>query len=402
MLMRARSAGQLTTGSGARSGSRRGPSSSLLSASPSQEPGNDGQELARSLTSYLEYKAHEETRRNDRVARAVTAREDETRSLLALSSSEREGRSNILHLSDHASIASVPASPVAKSVTSSRQGSLQRRDSSDSGAFLAELESELYADVSSSNIDSTSTRQLVSDRLGKHDSLFSEISEADSDALANLERELERSVEVAPTTTRQTKASSKTTAHRAGAQDPPTAGIVPKEPSRTAQDSAPKPAAVTRTKSSRQASKRARSEISEADSDALADLERELEQGVELISSQTRQETTSAKVPTPARRKTPTASKKPSRTAQDSAPKPAAVTRTKRSRQASKRARSEISEADSDALADLERELERSVEVAPTTTRQNKASSKTTAHRAGAQDPPTAGIFTAGVKACEE
>lgn len=93
---------------------------------------------------------------------------------------------------------SAPFSPVARSVASSRREPRRRIDSEGSEAFLAELESELHADVSSDQVAPISTLPTRNASTGRHSSAISEISEADSDALADLERELEQSVDEAP------------------------------------------------------------------------------------------------------------------------------------------------------------------------------------------------------------
>ncbi|KAE9110743.1 hypothetical protein PF007_g11749 [Phytophthora fragariae] len=203
IMSRARSSGAAASSSGSRLGGRRGLPPPQLSGSLLQEGGTDGKELIRSLTSYVEYKQKEEARRNDRVARAAAAREDESRSMLEVIASEQDDSSNILDLSDRGSIMSAPLSPTAQSVASSRHEPRHRSDSDGSEAFLAELESELHADISSDQVAPLSTLAPQNATTGRHSSVRSEISETDRDALADLERELEQSVDEVPSRARE-------------------------------------------------------------------------------------------------------------------------------------------------------------------------------------------------------
>ncbi|KAF1782381.1 hypothetical protein GQ600_22265 [Phytophthora cactorum] len=169
LMSRARSAGPSVSGTGAGQTGRRGTPALSASRSSTQEAGNDGDDLARALTAYVGYKANEEARRSDRVVRAAAAREyDESRTIL--------------------------------------EQSWRRRDSGSSEDFLAQLESELHADISSEQGEPATTVLTTRNKTNvgiertehreKKSSAVSEVSEADSDALADLERELEQSVEL--------------------------------------------------------------------------------------------------------------------------------------------------------------------------------------------------------------
>ncbi|KAI9987261.1 hypothetical protein PInf_023234 [Phytophthora infestans] len=132
------------------------------------------------------YKANEEARRSDRIVRAAGAREyDGSRSILEQIGSEHDEHSNDLDLSDRDSVMSVPSSPTARAVVSIPR---ERGSSED---FMAELESELHADVLSEQVE------LDPAARNKQTSALSEVSEADSDGLADLEQELEENVGVA-------------------------------------------------------------------------------------------------------------------------------------------------------------------------------------------------------------
>ncbi|EGZ16788.1 hypothetical protein PHYSODRAFT_314443 [Phytophthora sojae] len=230
IMSRARSSGAAASSSGARLGGRRPPK---LPGPLLQGSGHNGEELIRSLTSYMEYKQKEEARRMDRGARAAAAREEEAKNMLEAFASERDDSTNILALSDRGSVMSAPFSPVARSVASSRREPRRRIDSEGSEAFLAELESELHADVSSDQVAPISTLPTRNASTGRHSSAISEISEADSDALADLERELE-----------QTLANPTSPARRKRGRSAPSAGIVSRTATRTVQASKQKSAAV--------------------------------------------------------------------------------------------------------------------------------------------------------------
>ncbi|GMF45852.1 unnamed protein product [Phytophthora fragariaefolia] len=192
IVNRARSSVPALSSSGSRSGGRQGLPTSQLSSSMPRETGNDGQDLIRGLKTYMEYKQNEEARKTDRVIRAAAARELEAKEILEVCSSERGSSSNILGVGDRGSVMRVPLSPIARSVASNGPEPHHRRDSNGSEAFLAELESELHADISSDQAIPISTSQAMA---GRHSTAFSEISEGESDALADLERELEQSLD---------------------------------------------------------------------------------------------------------------------------------------------------------------------------------------------------------------
>ncbi|CAH0482067.1 unnamed protein product [Peronospora belbahrii] len=168
----------------------------LLSASLLQESKDDGKGLARTLTIYMEYKANEEGRKSDRIVRATAVREKESQQML---DSVSDTSSNILDLSDHGSAMSGPPRVVAESVTSNRRGSYRRRNSDASEALLVELESDLCADISRDYLEPSraqSYQKLARAPNEKPYSTLSEVSEADSNALAELECELEQSADV--------------------------------------------------------------------------------------------------------------------------------------------------------------------------------------------------------------
>jgi hypothetical protein len=277
-MSRTRSTGPSASASGARLGGRRGKPAvptSLRSRPLSQGAGDEGQGLARALTSYVEYKANEEARKRDRAARAAAAREHESRTLLELEDVEADDSSNILDLSERGSVLSVPPSPAARSGASSRH-------SDGSEALLAELESELHADISTDQDQRATTANAASQRGQHHDqaTASSEISEADSDALADLERELEESVNIMSLQTREeaTPAKASPPARRKRSRNP--AGIV----ARKAPQAWPRLAGASGVENSGAAAKRPRIESaaswatsSTAGSDGLADIQAELD-----------------------------------------------------------------------------------------------------------------------------
>ncbi|ETK94337.1 hypothetical protein L915_02602 [Phytophthora nicotianae] len=341
LMSRSRSAAAAT--SAGLSGRRSKPTLSASLTSSTQEAGNGGHDLDRALAEYVEYKANEEVRRRDRIVRAVVARKyDKSRNILEQTSSD--GRSNGLDRSDRSSVASVPLSPMAAPASITR-------DRSGSEDFLAELESELHADISSEQVDPATTKQAA---RTNQTSILSEISEADSDALADLERELEQSVGAGLSQNgRKTnpKKSSSPARRKRGRSPANTVSRV--EPTTTL--------ATRRTTAEKQSS--AISEISEADSDAFADLERELGHSVELVSSQKVPEQPS---PPPQNRKRGRdfaapgiVPRKAARTA-SSTQKPARPT-PKRARSdsvASTMSWAAASMADSDGLAEIQAELD--------------------------------------------
>ncbi|POM72230.1 Hypothetical protein PHPALM_11091, partial [Phytophthora palmivora] len=146
LMSRARSFGPSVTGVGACVGARRGKhtvSTSLLSGSLLQEAGNDKQDLDRALTSYVEYKSNKDLRRNDRVVRAAAARKYERRSVLEQTGSERNDHSNILDLDNHKTMMSAPPSTAPISVISIQQPSVASEISEADSDALADLEREL-------------------------------------------------------------------------------------------------------------------------------------------------------------------------------------------------------------------------------------------------------------------
>ncbi|KAG3213935.1 hypothetical protein PC129_g15146 [Phytophthora cactorum] len=276
LMSRARSAGPSVSGTGAGQTGRRGTPALSASRSSTQEAGNDGDDLARALTAYVGYKANEEARRSDRVVRAAAAREyDESRTILEQVSSEHDDRNYDLDLSDRGSVVSVFPSPMARSTTSIPRKSWRRRDSGSSEDFLAQLESELHADISSEQGEPATT---VLTTRNKQTSALSEVSEADSDALADLERELEQSVDAVSPQNGGKTIPKKLSPPVRRKRDRPTANTA----SRVEQTTALAPRRSIAEHREKKSS--AVSEVSEADSDALADLERELEQSVELVS----------------------------------------------------------------------------------------------------------------------
>ncbi|KAG7385497.1 hypothetical protein PHYPSEUDO_001447 [Phytophthora pseudosyringae] len=294
LMGRTQSVGSSLSGASAQLGGRRGKPAALAPQFSTREAGNDGQSLARALLSYMEYKANEEARRKDRVARAAAVREHESRNMVEQTSSERDGRSNILALSDRSSVMSVPSSPIARSVASIQHGSHRRRDSVNSEAFLAELETELHADISSDQVESATSPM----RRNKQFSAISEISEADSDALADLERELEQSVDAVSSRSKEKEVAEQPSPPARQKRGRPAAGIVSRKAVRV------EPATIRR-QTAEHHDKRfsAISEISEADSDALADLERELEQSIAALSSRSKEKTVAEQPSPPARQK---------------------------------------------------------------------------------------------------
>ncbi|KAL4130509.1 hypothetical protein PRIC2_006505 [Phytophthora ramorum] len=89
LMNRTRSAGPSVSASSARLGGRRtqpAVSASLLSSVPSPGTGTDGQELAHALTTFMEYKANDDARKIDRVARAAAARKTTPRTASARTS----------------------------------------------------------------------------------------------------------------------------------------------------------------------------------------------------------------------------------------------------------------------------------------------------------------------------
>ncbi|CAI5742947.1 unnamed protein product [Peronospora destructor] len=248
LMSRAR-AGPSVSSADARLGLRRVKpvaSAPLLSASMHQKTGNDGQDLARALTLYMEFKANKEVRKYDRVARAAAACKNDSRTMLELS----DNSSNILDLSDCGSVMSGPPSLIAASVASNRRGSNTRHNGGDSDTVLVELESELCADISSNYVAPTraqSPQKLARGPNEKLFSTFSEISEADSDALADLERELEQSVDVVSPQVHE-NAISKQVLSRARGKRGRKAGIVTRQGSR-ARVSTVIPACIESTRS---------------------------------------------------------------------------------------------------------------------------------------------------------
>uniref|UniRef100_M4BDT2 Uncharacterized protein n=1 Tax=Hyaloperonospora arabidopsidis (strain Emoy2) TaxID=559515 RepID=M4BDT2_HYAAE len=118
------------------------------------------------------------------------------------------------------------------SITSNRRGSYRRHHSvDDSEAALAELESELHENISSDQVGVSRTqppRKLKRGRNGKPSSTSSEISEADSDALADLEHELEQSFGIGSSQTQKSEAPGKmvTRINRKHDRKRPSTGIV--------------------------------------------------------------------------------------------------------------------------------------------------------------------------------
>ncbi|KAL3660144.1 hypothetical protein V7S43_014677 [Phytophthora oleae] len=316
LMSRARSVETSVAGAGF--GGRRGKAALSAKLLSTQEAGNDAEELTRALASYMKYKSNEEARRNDRVARAAAVREDESQARPEESSTAHDDRSNILDLSDRGSVLSAPPSPLAPAAVSTGHGSHPRRNSGDSEDFLAELETELHAGVSSDVAEATAASD-------KRSSAFSEISEADSDALADLERELEQSAELVPSQIKE-KALP---ARRKRGREPPATGIAPRNLAPAAA-STEAPAPTFTTDSARPTIKRVRNNsvpsrlsltrswtaTSAADSDGLADVQAELDAIPTLAAMQS-------------------------------------ITSLPRFSMLS----SVVSEADSDALEDLEREL---------------------------------------------
>ncbi|KAG3235056.1 hypothetical protein PI124_g19906 [Phytophthora idaei] len=286
LMSRARSAGPSVSGTGAGQTGRRGTPALSASRTSTQEAGNDGDDLARALTAYVGYKANEEARRSDRVVRAAAAREyDESRTILEQVSSEHDDRSYDLDLSDRGSVVSVLPSPMARSTTSIPRKSWRRRDSGSSEDFLAQLESELHADISSEQGEPATT---VLATRNKQTSALSEVSEADSDALADLERELEQSVELV--SSRKAPENPSPLPRRKRGRESAATGIVPRKNDRTANSTQNLVHAVT-LENARPKAKRARSEsvastmsfadswavASTADSDGLAEIQAELD-----------------------------------------------------------------------------------------------------------------------------
>ncbi|KAE8886888.1 hypothetical protein PF003_g28972 [Phytophthora fragariae] len=410
IMSRARSSGAAASSSGSRLGGRRGLPPPQLSGSLLQEGGTDGKELIRSLTSYVEYKQKEEARRNDRVARAAAAREDESRSMLEVIASEQDDSSNILDLSDRGSIMSAPLSPTAQSVASSRHEPRHRSDSDGSEAFLAELESELHADISSDQVAPLSTLAPQNATTGRHSSVRSEISETDRDALADLERELEQSVDEVPSRAREepvpAKSSSPARPTATQRKNPPAKKTSAQSTARRKTPTSSKAAAVrpapVRSKTPPRAaassvvvglrrSARLSSVASDTESDGLEDLMAELEsapghqaaidtkpsaaakkqptrpRGAKAKGKQATTKAT-AKVPAPRKTRTPRApgqtQRKPSRTvtqkdaATPHAGRPQASPVVPPSSRRSTRSSSVALDTDSDGLAELEAELQ--------------------------------------------
>ncbi|CAH0484772.1 unnamed protein product [Peronospora farinosa] len=268
LMSRAR-AGPSVSGAGAKLGLRRAKpvaSAPLLSASVHQETRNNGQDLARALTLYMEFKTNEEVRKYDRVARAAAACENDSRTFLELS----DNSSNILDLSDRGSAMSGPPNLIAASVTSSRRRSNTRHKGGDSDAVLVELESNLCADISSDHVAPTRAQSLAKGSNEKSFSTVSEISEADSDALADLERELAQSVDVVKPQVRENAIPKQTLSRARGKLDRKT-GIVTRQGARaTASTVIPTCTKSTRSTATRVRSKSVASRLSFADSSAVS------------------------------------------------------------------------------------------------------------------------------------
>ncbi|KAG1690949.1 hypothetical protein DVH05_027408 [Phytophthora capsici] len=305
-------------------GGRRGKAALSAKLPSNQEPGNDAEELTRALKSYMEYKANEETRRNDRAARAAAVREYESQTRLEQTSSERDDSSNTLELSDRGSVLSAPPSPKVPTAAPTGLGSHTRRGSGDSEDFLAELETELHVGVSSGAAKATASSESLNNRRF---SSVSEISEADSDALADLERELEQSAELVVSQAKEKEIR----APRKRGREASATGIVPRKSTRVAGSTQTQTPGFT-TDSAKRARNhsvqgclsRPRTATSAADSDGLADIQAELEAV-------------------------------PSLSVYAEASRAAVQNKTPLSRLST--LSSAVSEADSDALEDLEREL---------------------------------------------
>ncbi|EEY67046.1 uncharacterized protein PITG_21889 [Phytophthora infestans T30-4] len=302
------------------------------------------------------YKANEEARRSDRIVRAAGAREyDGSRSILEQIGSEHDEHSNDLDLSDRDSVMSVPSSPTARAVVSIPR---ERGSSED---FMAELESELHADVLSEQVE------LDPAARNKQTSALSEVSEADSDGLADLEQELEENVGVASLGNVRKTAPKKSSppARRKRGRPPANTCTVPH--SEAATTLVPRRATAEKHSS-------ANGEVSEAESVAFAKLERQVEQSMELVSS--RLVTGRASIPPRRRWRRGSAApgivpRKAGRTS-SSTQKPAHTVAVENARPTAKRARSDFmastmpfadswavaSTADSDGLAEIQAELD--------------------------------------------
>ncbi|KAF4035822.1 Soluble NSF attachment domain-containing proteinc SNAP43 [Phytophthora infestans] len=305
---------------------------------------------------YVKYKANEEARRSDRIVRAAGAREyDGSRSILEQIGSEHDEHSNDLDLSDRDSVMSVPSSPTARAVVSIPR---ERGSSED---FMAELESELHADVLSEQVE------LDPAARNKQTSALSEVSEADSDGLADLEQELEENVGVASLGNVRKTAPKKSSppARRKRGRPPANTCTVPH--SEAATTLVPRRATAEKHSS-------ANGEVSEAESVAFAKLERQVEQSMELVSS--RLVTGRASIPPRRRWRRGSAApgivpRKAGRTS-SSTQKPAHTVAVENARPTAKRARSDsmastmpfadswavASTADSDGLAEIQAELD--------------------------------------------
>ncbi|KAF4030866.1 Soluble NSF attachment domain-containing proteinc SNAP43 [Phytophthora infestans] len=305
---------------------------------------------------YVKYKANEEARRSDRIVRAAGAREyDGSRSILEQIGSKHDEHSNDLDLSDRDSVMSVPSSPTARAVVSIPR---ERGSSED---FMAELESELHADVLSEQVE------LDPAARNKQTSALSEVSEADSDGLADLEQELEENVGVASLGNVRKTAPKKSSppARRKRGRPPANTCTVPH--SEAATTLVPRRATAEKHSS-------ANGEVSEAESVAFAKLERQVEQSMELVSS--RLVTGRASIPPRRRWRRGSAApgivpRKAGRTS-SSTQKPAHTVTVENARPTAKRARSDsmastmpfadswavASTADSDGLAEIQAELD--------------------------------------------
>ncbi|CEG43220.1 Small nuclear RNA activating complex (SNAPc), subunit SNAP43 [Plasmopara halstedii] len=156
-----------------------------LSASklPKLDLSDNIQNLTHALTTYAVYKANAKQRKNDRVARAAAAREKDERKL-SQTKANSEGGDNNSNLND---CVTDQLSSRAESLAKAQDNPLRRRDSNSEAFF----ESELYADIVCEQVESGIDPATVNIRKSLQSS---EISDEDSDPLADLEWELTQSI----------------------------------------------------------------------------------------------------------------------------------------------------------------------------------------------------------------
>ncbi|CAI5720609.1 unnamed protein product [Hyaloperonospora brassicae] len=269
-------------------------STSRLSKPLAQGAEHDGQELTRALTLYVEYKANEEARRRDRVARAAAVRDLDSKTSMLGPEDDGSATSD---LSDQgSSIVPLPSSAMAVSLASSRRGSHRRHHSSGgSEDALAELESELHENILGGQVEPSRTQPPRKLKRGNSSSRLSEISEADSDALADLEDELEQSCGIVSSQTQRDElpGKAKTRTNRKRGRDRASAGIVLRNTKPTAVSTATSARARLTPKRPRSDSVASSLSIADswtvssiADSDGLAAIQAELDAVPTLPGSQ--------------------------------------------------------------------------------------------------------------------